>query len=350
VCAAVQARHLVALLVALALSVPASALCIQHERLGPVPGRTRGPLYLLHLQPVLKRAEVLEPGMWTFGVEVDHSNICDRWVTHTPDGIEVIDLDLETIRTGFTARVGLPFGVELGLEVPLMTLTGGYLDKGIQGWHYAANLDNGDRELIPNNRFSYRVSRPGWFLRHEEPVPAALGDITIDGQVRILKTDAEKALPGLAARLLLKMPTGRFDLGAGSGAPDVSFVVQAEWGHRFMTWYGQVGVIALGRSPQLAAILRPTSFTWAIGLELNVAAPWSIIAQFHGHTAFHSGWAHPTMKSSPIGFQVGTKLRLGPIELCVTMGQDPLALDPSADLTLVAAIKARIPPRKNRAR
>lgn len=339
---------LVLLLAAAAALAPASSRAAQHDRLGPLPGRTRNPLYLLHVQPELRRAAVLEPGGVSLGVDIEHANICDRWVVPGPDGSEVTDLDLEMVRAGISARVGLPFGVELGLEVPLISLTGGVLDASIQGWHLATGLSNGDREFIRDDRFNYRLSRPGWYLRHDTPVPIALGDVILDAQVSIRQADFEELLPGLAARLLVKLPTGRFERGTGSGAPDVALVLLGEWGWRFMTWYGQLGFIALGRTGHLATILRPASFTWAIGLELNVAAPWSIVAQFHGRTAFHSGFEHPVIARSPMGFQVGTRLRLGPIDLGVAFGQDPLALDPTEDMALVASIGGRIPPRKKR--
>ena len=342
-------RFLVLALVAAASLLPASARAAEHDRLGPLPGRTRNPLYLMHVQPTLRRSAVLEPGALSFTIDVEHANLCDRWVVPGPHGNEVTDLDMETVRTGISARVGLPFGVELGLEVPLISLTGGVLDGGIQNWHYATNLSNGDREFVDDGRFNYRLSRPGWYVNWTEEVPLALGDVTVDAQVEIREADFEELTPGLAARLMLKLPTGRFDRGVGSGAPDMALVVMGEWGHRFMTWYAQVGFIALGRGSHLGVILRPASFTWAIGLELNVVEPWSIIAQFHSRTTFHAGFEHPVIARSPMGFQVGTRLRLGPIDVGVSFGQDPLALDPSEDLALLATLGVRIPPRRKSA-
>ena len=327
---------------------PASAAGAQHDRLGPLPGRTRNPLYLLHLQPVLKRPAVLRPGEAAISLEFDHANISDRWSEGTPDGREVIDLDLEMLRTTITARVGLPFGVELGVELPLLSLTGGVLDPGMQRWHEATGLSNGGRDQVQDGRFGYHVARPGWSLRQREPTPLGLGDITVDAQVRILEGRLDARHPGLAARLLVKLPTGRLDRGTGSGVPDLGLVLLGEWGWRFFTWTGQLGFVALGRPAELAPILRTAALTWAISLELNVAAPFSIVAQFHGHTAFHRGVVQAALARSPMGFEVGMRLRLGPIDLCVALGQDPLALDPSEDLALMASIAGRIPPRKSR--
>jgi len=341
-------RLLLLLLFVIASLVPGQATAAEHDRLGPLPGRTRNPLYLMHVQPTLRRAAVLEPGASSFTVDLEHANIADRWVVPDPGGNEVTDLDLETVRLGFSARVGLPFGVELGLEVPLISLTGGWMDAGIQGWHLATGLSNGDREFVPDDRYSFRLSRPGWYLRRDVPVQLALGDVEVDATVRIRKADFDRWLPGLATRLMLKLPTGRLERGTGSGAPDMAFVVMGEWGHRFMTWYAQLGFIALGRGTHLGAALHPASFTWAIGLELNIVAPWSIVAQFHSRTVFHQGFEHPVIALSPLGFQVGTRLRLGPIDVGVSFGQDPLMLDPTEDLALIATVGARIPPRKKR--
>lgn len=98
----------------------------------------------------------------------------------------------------------------------------------------------------------------------------------------------------------------------------------------------------------MEAMLRPASFTWSSVIEVGLTPCWSFIAQLHGNTAFHRGFVHRFMSYSPVGFEFGTKVRLGPMDISVGMEQDIVNGDPAADVTLVFDASWRVgePPRQ----
>ena len=331
-----RAATLLVVMIAMGLGISA-AQASPHARLGPFDQRVRHPLYILHLQPTPTRAAVLRPGAVQVALNGDWSNVFEKWGRRRPEGRHVSDLDMELLRLATAVRVGLPLGFEVGVEVPLLTMTGGVADRTIQGWHRAFGLENGGREFVRDDRFAWRVILPGRYShRVREPVVMQLGDITVDVQAQILRPT--RRAPGVSGRLLVKLPTGSLDQGTGSGTPDVGVVAVAEHGWGFVTLYGQLGVLALGRQGELANIVRPAAITFSFTLELNITPFWSVVGQIQGSTTYLRGFIHPFMQKSPMAAMFGTKARVGPVEFSIAMEQDILSGDPSADVTIVGAL------------
>ncbi len=332
-----------------AVAAPPALAGPGHARLGPFSQRVRHPLYLLYLQPTPTRAALLAPGSLEVDFSGDWSNVFEKWGRRRPDGRHRSDLDMEIIRLATTVRVGLPWRLELGVEVPLLTLFGGVGDRLIQGWHHGLKLENGGREFVDDFRFAWTVEVPNQYSQTVKgPVVMALGDIVVDLQAQVLAPTSQ--VPGVAARMLVKLPTGVLERGTGSGTPDVGVVVVAEHGWGILNLYGQLGLLALGREGQLANIVRTAAVTFSFTFELNVLPAWSILAQFQGHSTFLKGFVHPFMQKSPMGLMFGTRVRLGPIDLSFAMEQDILSGDPTADITLVGSLGFAVGPRRAQSR
>lgn len=344
---------LVAVCAVSALAVPATAAGpgiaqLGHGRLGPLSQRVRHPLYLLFLQPTPTRAALLAPGSLQVDFRGDWSNVFEKWGRRRAEGRHRSDLDMEIIRLATSVRVGLPWGLEIGAEVPLLTMFGGVGDRVIQDWHSALKVENGGRNFVDDFRFAWSVEVPGRFShRVEDPTVMAIGDITVDVAGQLLRSS--RRVPGVAWRFLVKLPTGSLDRGTGSGTPDVGVLAVAEHGWGFFNLYGHLGLLALGRDGQLANIVRTAALTWAVTLELNILPSWSILGQIQGHTSFLRGFVHPFVQKSPMGVMFGTRVRLGPVDLSLAMEQDILNGDPTADITLVGSLGFTMGPRREEA-
>jgi len=330
-------RSLLLMATVLALSwsaAPSVAFADEPVRLGPLPQRVRNPLYTMHLQPGPRRARVLDPGVMEFDVQVDWANVWEKWSRRVESGVQRQDVDMELVRTAFTGRIGLPHGVELAVEVPLLTLSGGITDGAIQAWHRLLKAENGGRDWVRDDRYRYQLFVP-WKVDYEvvRPTVMALGDITAEAHVQFLRPTA--IVPGLSGRFFAKLPTGQVSKGVGSGAPDLAATVHFEHGWRRVAFYAMAGAILFGREGELGPILRQGSITWSAALELGIGPFVSVIGQLHGATVFHEGFVHRFLNRTPIGVTVGTKVRLGPMDLGFGMEQDIMNGDPAADITLV---------------
>ena len=316
-----------------ALLSPSTGWADAAHRMGPLPARTRNPLYLLHLQPGPRRAQVLAPAVVSLDAQVDWANIFDVWGRTVSEGRQLSDLDMEIVRTGLSLRIGVLPRFEVGIEVPTLTLGPGVTDGFIEAWHAAIKADNGGREEVRSSTFGYRVQIPDVIRYSPEPVTLGLGDIVLDATAQLLRAD--KLIPDLAASLYFKLPTGSYERGTGSGVPDVSFVVYVEHGVRALTGYAHAGVIILGRDGDLANLLRPASFTFGMGFELALSHGLSFVAQLQGSSSFNHGFVHKYSSLSPMGLTLGGRFRVGEMVFGLGMEQDVLNGDPSADLTIV---------------
>ena len=336
-------RRLLLLTALLAALLPGDAVAGDEapDRLGPLPARTRNPLYVTQLQPSFAAARVLAPGRLSLSFEMDWANIYDKWQRIDEGGARRRGrIDMELVRPSAQVRVGLPRGVDVGIEVPLVLLTGGIGDSIIQGWHAALRAENGGREKVANNSFVYDVGVPG-LAEKIQPRPSGLqlGDLVAEVRWQVLRPTP--VLPGVVVRGLLKFPTGSAELGAGSGSQDVALVASAEHGIGPLALHAQVGVTVFGQSGPLAPILLPAAVSAGLALELIITRHWSMIAQLSGSSPYHHGFFHPWLANGPLSFTFGTRLRFGPVDIALGMHQDATAVDPSSDVAVVLRTTVR---------
>jgi len=277
---------------------------------------------------------VLPPGKFNLSLQLDWANTFDKWRRSVAGGSNRGRFDLEMVRPSAAGRVGLPFGIEIGLEVPIVILTGGIADGLIQGWHGLFGLENGGRQKVPNGAFLLDVGVPGiaeW--KQTRPSGPRLGDITVDLRIQLLPPSRQ--VPGVVGSVLLKAPTGSPDHGAGSGAFDVAAAVAVEHGIGPVAVYGMVAVTAFGRTGFLGDLLYPAAVTGAFAVELVLTPHWSLVVQLRGSSPFHHSFIHPWMNRGPLGLTIGSRLHFGGLDLSIGLEQDVIVNDPSSDVALI---------------
>ncbi len=303
-------------------------------RRGPLPARVRNPLYLTHLQPAFDRALVLAPGTLHMSFEVDWANIYDKWARHhAGGGIRRGRIDMEIVRPSARVRVGLPAGIEIGLEIPLIALQGGIADGLIQSWHHLLKADNGGRNTVQDGGFQYDVGIPRVAeIVLDRPTEMRLGDVTAELRVQLVRPS--RALPGIVLGGALKVPTGSSAHGAGSGSPDGLFLMSLEHGVGPFAFYGQVGVTLLGRTGPLGELLAPAAVTGGFAVELILTRHWSFVVQLRGSSPFHLGFMHPWLSRGPLGITFGSRIRVEGLDLALGMEQDVTGADASSDVAV----------------
>jgi hypothetical protein len=131
-------------------------------------------------------------------------------------GGDSLRLDGETLRVrGYMER---PFGAHwsVGLDVPYIRQSGGVLDDLVDAWHSALHLPDGARNYRPEGVLEFELADANGTFYALEHSGSGLGDIRVSIAKRLGAAD------GWVVRGTLKLPTGREDLLAGSGATDVT--------------------------------------------------------------------------------------------------------------------------------
>jgi hypothetical protein len=101
------------------------------------------------------------PGRWPNGAQ-DGSELAWNMASHSErESLENESLFLDGETHVLTARVQRQLGerLQLGLEIPWVSHSGGFLDDAIDTWHDLTGLTEGIRPEVPSNEVSYVYGR-----------------------------------------------------------------------------------------------------------------------------------------------------------------------------------------------
>lgn len=167
-----------------------------------VPGSNSSALARSFALPALGDSRVLAPGKGDFRATLDFANeyVSEGYTTTGACPGECILLDGETARLSLAYRYGLGSGWDLGVNVPVLSRSGGFMDSWIQQWHGWFGLPNGGREFAARGQYRYRYQRGGATLLDVTDTGNCIGDVDLTVG-RALGWDA--SLRGMA-----KVPSG----------------------------------------------------------------------------------------------------------------------------------------------
>lgn len=188
-------------------------------------------------------------------------------------------VDGETLRAVLDAQMGLSERFEIGLEVPLLLHTRGFMDSPIDTFHSWLDLPDGGRTVFARNQYVVGYSDDGrTVFLDESPTGLRLGDVVLSGRAALARGAGGRS--ALAASLLVKLPTGSVERVDGSGHADVAAGLQASW--------------RIGRSALHAGGAYSHLGDWSLdpGLELGE------------RLSLHLAWAYNTSGASAILVQV----------------------------------------------
>jgi hypothetical protein len=256
-------------------------------------------------------------GDWTWRLAFEFAN--NSILEEHPAGEQVV-LDGESYRTTLTLAYGLGPRLKLGIDIPLVAHSGGFLDGFIKDWHSLWGLSNERREPFENNalEFSYTRADGEHFALTERG--RGIGDIRLSADWQ-----ARRAGPGersLLIRTGIKWPTGSAENLRGSGSTDVSLqllstdpVTLSRWN---MTLSWMLGGLWLGESDVLDDIRRDTVAVASVGIARPVWRRLSARLQLDGHSSFYDATLEPIgARSMQLTFGGSLTLRSGRLDVAV---------------------------------
>ena len=134
---------------------------------------------------------------------------------------ETIIWDGETAQYCIKLRYGVLDRLEVGVDVPYVQHSGGYLDSVIRRFHSFVGFPNDRQESFDKNQIHYQVDENGNVLYRMTEKQSGMGDIRFTAAVPLF-TESIRSRRHLAARSVLKLPTGESADLLGSGGTDVS--------------------------------------------------------------------------------------------------------------------------------
>lgn len=194
---------------------------------------------------------------------------------------ESIVIDGEATQLSYDVHYGITERWEAGLFVPVLSQGGGILDSIIQGWHRTWGLPNGGREDAPKNRYLYQYTRNNQLLLNVSQGSVTFGDLRLS--TGYLLADH------LAARAMLKLPTGDASHLSGSGAAGGALWLDGGLPlggfFNWLTLYGSLGYSYNGKGDILPQLQKTGMPFGAAGLGLRFTPRWDAKVQVYFHAA-----------------------------------------------------------------
>lgn len=302
---------------------------------GPLPVRTQNPLYLRFISMPLEKTTPTPKGEFVLSLETTFSNLFERNIPATGTGV---DMDMELVRTAFKTNYGLFKNMTLGMELPFLSFSGGFLDSFIQGYHNAFGFPNAGRQNVDNGRFSYQLFEDGVSFYQTDQAVFRLGDVVLSQKLKVI--DERKKIPAVALKTSLKIPTGSLTQGTGSHRPDFGLSLLFEKSHKRLHGFTQIGFLALGGDSRLRPILTKGGAFFSQALEFNLFEHLSLVSQIDFVSSLFKNTDITELNQEvfdlTFGFtgEVETKKYFKKIFYKASFTEDPLSRGPSIDFTL----------------
>jgi hypothetical protein len=175
-----------------------------------------------------------------------------------------INIDAEVSRVTLDLRYGIHENMEIGVEVPYLSLSRGYLDEFVEDFEDtvgATTPRSRERQGAYNLNYSFIYNNQSLInIRHSTE---GLGDVVLKAKYQVIKEEDRDFLPNLSFRAAVKLPTGNENDLLGSGELDYGFGILLD-----KAFFGKIIVYA---GCGLAIIEKPDFFS-ALNLKRNIVS------------------------------------------------------------------------------
>jgi len=302
---------------------------------GPIPVRNFQPIQLIFLNLPFERARVQPAGHFEIHLESAESN-----EIATNQGVIDATLKFETNRTVLGGSVGVGHGFEVGLDVPMISRFGGFLDPPINSVEHFFGTFNPERALFPNNSFgAFHVQRGDVTLFDGKDQSFNLGDIWMSGKYAVWHPEN---WPLFSLRAAIKFPTGRAGGVYGSGKPDFGLGMAVE--HQFLSWLVTYGNLALvypvGPITSGSLTLNPI-VTQGVAFEARIFRPVSLLLQQELYSSPFHGTGAPVLDGTVIELTAGVNVAVASLLFQLGMIDNVSGVAQAADFTLLLRMTYR---------
>jgi hypothetical protein len=240
---------------------------------GPLQVRNQFPLFMHIDAPYLESAYPED----SFSASLSHSSVfmlkqSARWA---------VELDLELTELNLRYKKPLPDFFEVGVDVPVMRLTAGFMDGGLDGYHSTFNFPDYGRSTRPKNEFLYEVRKDGVVVIQGAKDKTGIGDVRLSLKKIVLKND-----PAVSVMGTVELPTGDARTGYGSGSVDWGLAVLADktFDER-LRMYGNIGAVFPGAFKGYETIPLKNYYYGGVGAEAALWRHVSLLGQVFVQTS-----------------------------------------------------------------
>ena len=204
------------LLLALSVIIPGTPTLVAAMDIIPFQSSNQSPLIRVFGLPAIGSAIVVPAGRFEGTLTSDvTNNSSSRYLRRQKQSVaRRRDLPFQPL-----SRYGIAPGFQIGIDIPYLANSGGFLDSFIEDFHGAFGLPSGNSQMTPRNRLLYQYTRNGVTKVLVNDGSNGIGDIRLSGawQLYYRGTEAPRAV---ALHASIKPPTGNSNRLFGSGSTD----------------------------------------------------------------------------------------------------------------------------------
>jgi len=242
------------------------------------PLRNQNPFIQIFGLPPFQTATLTKPGTLDYSFSLDIVNDSDA----TDRIVESVVIDGESYIATLSMRRRVAEWLELGIDVPFISHTGGFLDSGIEGWHDLLGLSNSKRGG-PSDRLLFMYENGGISDFELSSSASGIGDIQLAAAVPLGQS--------FAIRASVKLPSGDAQKLTGSGATDVSLGLYGARTsmllERSLGLSGFAGVLLLGEGDVLAELQQRSVPYGGIAARWQATDRFGLAAQVYAQGAYY---------------------------------------------------------------
>jgi hypothetical protein len=273
---------------------------------GPLPVRNQHPaqLTVMHLDPAA--AATLPMGAVAMRADAAYSSL---FLSGSGNG-NSFTMDGELLRADAKVRVGLTDRVELQAALPVLYVSGGFLDTFLIRYHEILGLPDQNRSNVPTDQFRVDATWQGQTVFSMESDEVGLGDVPIALTWSLLPPGQGRL--GLALRAGFELPTGDPALGYGNGEVDLGGGLLLTLPLDPVTLHGHLQHTFAGSPPAARGLGFEFADVTSAGLsaEVVLADDWAALAQVEWETSTLRNLDFDRVEGDQVLLWLGGRVRL----------------------------------------
>ena len=182
---------------------------------------------------------------------------------------EIVYFDGEMARIDFQARYGIGSRFEMGLNIPIINHSKGFMDSSINGFRDFMGMSGGARASTPIGEFLYAYEQNGESLFNIDASAFGVGDISFELGYKIVDSKTH----AMALRAYLKMNNADKLKLLGSGTLDLSVQFSGQTkgvGPRPAYFFYSLGYLRIGDGSLLESMQMNDVAFASLGLAVSV--------------------------------------------------------------------------------
>jgi len=253
-------------------------------------------------------------------------------------------LDGETYDFTLSLRYGIAKDLELGMEIPYLVNSGGFLDGFIEGFHDLFGLPQGSRKSYLRNRLLYQYTRNGETKAQVNNGSSGIGDIRLTGAWQLYGGNAESSR-AVALHAAVKLPTGNGNRLFGSGSTDFSLWLTASNDFRLplghLTLYGAGGGMVMTDGDVLEDQQRNLAAFGSLVIGWSPVGWLALKVQADGHTSIYTGSSLKEVNSGSVQITGGGTIGLTKNTFLDIGVSEDLVVNTAPDVVFHLALRSR---------